>query len=128
MNLTAEFWYWFFIGLILFTVFLREVVLITYKNIYSLNLILSLTLFLVIENLFHRQLGSFILALTIVIAVHIINSQNEKMAELSNGYYELARYLRYKNYISKVKVTVHDPNFELVTCLRQKFKCFINKK
>ena len=67
-----------FIGLILFTVFLREVVLITYNNIYSLNLILSLILFLVIENLFHRQLGSFILALTIVIAVYIINSQNEK--------------------------------------------------
>ena len=67
-----------FIGLILFTVFLREIVLITYKNIYSLNLILSLILFLVIENLFHRQLGSFILALTIVIAVYIINSQNEK--------------------------------------------------
>ena len=67
-----------FIGLILFTVFLREIVLITYKNIYSLNLILSLILFLVIENLFHRQVGSFILALTIVIAVYIINSQNEK--------------------------------------------------
>ena len=67
-----------FIGLILFTVFLRDIVLITYKNIYSLNLILSLILFLVIENLFHRQLGSFILALTIVIAVYIINSQNEK--------------------------------------------------
>ena len=67
-----------FIGLILFTVFLRDIVLITYKNIYSLNLILSLILFLVIENLFHRQLGSFILPLTIVIAVYIINSQNEK--------------------------------------------------
>ena len=67
-----------FIGLILFTVFLREIVLITYKNIYSLNLILSLILFLVIENLFHRQLGSFILALTIVIAAYIINLQNEK--------------------------------------------------
>ena len=67
-----------FIGLILFTFFLREVVLIAYKNIYSLNLILSIILFLVIENLFHRQLGSFILALTIVIAVYIINSQNEK--------------------------------------------------
>ena len=67
-----------FIGLILFTVFLREVVLIAYKNIYSLNLILSIILFLVIENLFHRQLGSFILALIIVIAVYIINSQNEK--------------------------------------------------
>ena len=67
-----------FIGLILFTVFLRDIVLITYKNIYSLNLILSLILFLVIENLFHRQLGSFILPLTMVIAVYIINSQNEK--------------------------------------------------
>ena len=67
-----------FIGLILFTLFLREVVRITYKNIYSLNLILSLILFLVIENLFHRQLGSFILALTIVIAAYIINLQNEK--------------------------------------------------
>ncbi len=67
-----------FIGLILFTVFLREIVLTTYKNIYSLNLILSLILFLVIENLFHRQLGSFILPLTIVTAVYIINSQNEK--------------------------------------------------
>ncbi len=67
-----------FLGLILFAVFIREIILKTYKNVYSLNLILSLILFLVIENLFHRQLGSFILALTIVIAVHIINSQNEK--------------------------------------------------
>ena len=67
-----------FLGLILFTVFIREIILKTYKNVYSLNLTLSLILFLVIENLFHRQLGSFILALTIVIAVHIINSQNEK--------------------------------------------------
>ena len=67
-----------FLGLILFAVFIREIILKTYKNVYSLNLTLSLILFLVIENLFHRQLGSFILALTIVIAVHIINSQNEK--------------------------------------------------
>lgn len=67
-----------FLGLILFAVFIREILLKTYKNVYSLNLILSLILFLVIENLFHRQLGTFILALTIVIAVHIINSQNEK--------------------------------------------------
>ena len=67
-----------FLGLILFAVFIREIILKTYKNVYSLNLTLSLILFLVIENLFHRQLGSFVLALTIVIAVHIINSQNEK--------------------------------------------------
>jgi len=67
-----------FLGLILFAVFIREILLKTYKNVYSLNLILSLILFLVIENLFHRQLGTFILALTIVMAVHIINSQNEK--------------------------------------------------
>ncbi len=67
-----------FLGLILFAVFIRETLIKTYKNVYSLNLILSLILFLVIENLFHRQLGSFILALIIVIAVHIINLQNEK--------------------------------------------------
>ena len=67
-----------FVGLVLFAVFLREILLKTYKNVYSLNLILSLILFLVIENLFHRQLGSFILAFTIVIAVYIINLQNEK--------------------------------------------------
>ena len=67
-----------FVGLVLFAVFIREILLKTYKNVYSLNLILSLILFLVIENLFHRQLGTFILALTIVMAVHIINSQNEK--------------------------------------------------
>ena len=30
-----------------------------------------------------------------------IKPQDEKMAEISNGFYESARYLRYKNYISK---------------------------
>ena len=67
-----------FIGLIFFVIFLKEIILLSFKNIYSLSLILSLILFLTIENLFHRQLGSFIFALTIVIAVYIINSQNEK--------------------------------------------------
>tara|TARA_B100000575_G_C23121120_1_gene648832 strand:- start:829 stop:2094 length:1266 start_codon:yes stop_codon:yes gene_type:complete len=66
------------IGLILFMIFLKEAVSLFYKNIYSLNLILGLMLFLIIENLFHRQLGSFIFALTLVFALHIINSKNEK--------------------------------------------------
>ena len=66
------------LGLILFMIFLKEAVSLFYKNIYSLNLILGLILFLIIENLFHRQLGSFIFALTLVFALHIINSKNEK--------------------------------------------------
>lgn len=66
------------LGLILFMIFLKEAVSVFYKNIYSLSLILGLILFLIIENIFHRQLGSFIFALTLVFALHIINSKNEK--------------------------------------------------
>jgi len=66
------------IGFILFLVFLKESVLVFYKNIHSLNLATSLILFLVIENIFHRQLGSFIFALTLVLALFIINQKNEK--------------------------------------------------
>ena len=66
------------IGLFLFLFLLKEIIVLCYKNIYSANLILSLVLFLLIENVFHRQLGSFIFALTLAIAVFIINSENEK--------------------------------------------------
>ena len=65
-------------GLFVFLFLLKEIIVLCYKNIYSANLILSLVLFLLIENLFHRQLGSFIFALTLAIAVFIINSENEK--------------------------------------------------
>jgi hypothetical protein len=61
-----------------FLFLLKEIIVLCYKNIYSANLILSLVLFLLIENVFHRQLGSFIFALTLAIAVFIINSENEK--------------------------------------------------
>ena len=66
------------IGLLVFLFLLKEIIVLCYKNIYSANLILSLVLFLLIENVFHRQLGSFIFALTLAIAVFIINSENEK--------------------------------------------------
>ena len=66
------------IGLFVFLFLLKEIIVLCYKNIYSANLILSLVLFLLIENVFHRQLGSFIFALTLAIAVFIINSENEK--------------------------------------------------
>ena len=66
------------IGLLVFLFLLKEIMVLCYKNIYSANLILSLVLFLLIENVFHRQLGSFIFALTLAIAVFIINSENEK--------------------------------------------------
>ena len=65
-------------GLFVFLFLLKEIMVLCYKNIYSANLILSLVLFLLIENVFHRQLGSFIFALTLAIAVFIINSENEK--------------------------------------------------
>lgn len=65
-------------GLFVFLFLLKEIIVLCYKNIYSANLILSLVLFLLIENVFHRQLGSFIFALTLAIAVFIINSENEK--------------------------------------------------
>ena len=65
-------------GLFVFLFLLKEIIVLCYKNIYSANLILSLVLFLLIENIFHRQLGSFIFALTLAIAVFIINSENEK--------------------------------------------------
>ena len=67
-----------FIGLILFVIFLKEIIMLSFKNIYSLSLILSLMLFLTIENLFHRQLGSFIFALILILATHITNLKDEK--------------------------------------------------
>ena len=67
-----------FIGLIIFMGFIKEIIFSSYKNIYSFNLIISLILFLFIENLFHRQLGAFIFALTIVWAFYLINTKNEK--------------------------------------------------
>ncbi len=66
------------IGLFVFLFFLKEIIVLCYKNIYSANLILSLVLFLLIENVFHRQLGSFIFALTVTFAVFTINLDNEK--------------------------------------------------
>ena len=65
-------------GIILFLILLKEIVSLVYKNIYSVNLIISLILFLMIENIFHRQLGSFIFALTIVLALYQNDLNNEK--------------------------------------------------
>lgn len=67
-----------FIGLIIFMVFIKEIIFSSYKNIYSFNLIISLILFLFIENLFHRQLGAFIFSLIIVWAFYLTNTKNEK--------------------------------------------------
>ena len=67
-----------FIGLMIFMVFIKEIIFSSYKNIYSFNLIISLILFLFIENLFHRQLGTFIFSLTIVWAFYLTNTKNEK--------------------------------------------------
>lgn len=67
-----------FIGLMIFMVFIKEIIFSNYKNIYSFNLIISLILFLFIENLFHRQLGAFIFSLIIVWAFYLTNTKNEK--------------------------------------------------
>jgi len=66
------------IGLLIFLIFIKEIVKFSFKNIYSLNLVISLILFLIVENIFHRQLGSFIFALTLVLALFLINSKDEK--------------------------------------------------
>ncbi len=66
------------IGLLIFLIFVKEILKFSFKNIHSLNLVISLLLFLFIENIFHRQLGSFIFALILVLALFLINSQNEK--------------------------------------------------
>tara|TARA_B100000035_G_scaffold207244_1_gene177279 strand:- start:82 stop:1005 length:924 start_codon:yes stop_codon:yes gene_type:complete len=66
------------IGLLIFLVFVKEIVKFSLKNIHSLNLVISLFLFLIVENIFHRQLGSFIFALTLVLALFLIKSKNEK--------------------------------------------------
>ena len=66
------------IGLFIFLIFVREIVKFSLKNIQSLNLVISLLLFLIVENIFHRQLGSFIFALTLVLALYLIKSKNEK--------------------------------------------------
>ena len=66
------------IGLLIFLIFVKEIVKFSFKNIHSLNLNISLLLFLIVENIFHRQLGSFIFALTLVLALFLIKSKNEK--------------------------------------------------
>jgi len=66
------------IGLFIFLIFVREIVKFSLKNIQSFNLVISLLLFLIVENIFHRQLGSFIFALTLVLALYLIKSKNEK--------------------------------------------------
>jgi len=66
------------IGLFIFLIFVREMVKFSLKNIQSFNLVISLLLFLIVENIFHRQLGSFIFALTLVLALYLIKSKNEK--------------------------------------------------
>ena len=66
------------IGLFIFLIFVREIVKFSLKNIQSFNLVISLLLFLIVENIFHRQLGSFIFALTLVLALFLIKSKNEK--------------------------------------------------
>ena len=66
------------IGLLIFLIFAKEIVKFSFKNIHSLNLNISLLLFLIVENIFHRQLGSFIFALTLVLALFLIKSKNEK--------------------------------------------------
>ena len=66
------------IGLFIFLIFVREMVKFSLKNIQSFNLVISLLLFLIVENIFHRQLGSFIFALTLVLALFLIKSKNEK--------------------------------------------------
>ena len=66
------------IGLLIFLIFVKEILKFSFKNIHSLNLVISLLLFLFVENIFHRQLGSFIFALILVLALFLINSQNEK--------------------------------------------------
>ncbi len=67
-----------FLGFLVFIIFLKQIISKVYKNIHSLNLILAIIVFLFVENIFHRQLGSFIFALSIVFAVHLININNEK--------------------------------------------------
>ena len=66
------------IGLLIFLIFAKEIVKFSFKNIHSLNLNISLLLFLIVENIFHRQLGSFIFPLTLVLALFLIKSKNEK--------------------------------------------------
>ena len=65
-------------GLFIFLFFINNIVSNTLKNIYSLNLVTSLFLILLIENLFHRQLGSFLFSLIIILAIHLQNPKNEK--------------------------------------------------
>ena len=66
------------IGFLIFVLFLKEIFSKVYKNTHSFNLIISLALFLFIENIFHRQLGAFIFALIVVWSIDLTNRKNEK--------------------------------------------------
>jgi O-antigen ligase len=65
-------------GLFIFLFFINSIISNTLKNVYSLNLVTSLFLILLIENLFHRQLGSFLFSLIIILAIFLQNPKNEK--------------------------------------------------
>ena len=65
-------------GLFLFLIFIYELLNIVRRNPISLCLVLSLVLFLFIENIFHRQFGLFIFSLAIAWAINLTKDNYEK--------------------------------------------------
>ena len=66
-------------GLFIFLFFINSIISNTLKNVYSLNLVTSLFLILLIENLFHRQLGSFLFSLIIILAIFLETLKMKKI-------------------------------------------------
>jgi len=65
------------IGLIIFIYLLYQLLQSSYKNIYKLLIWISFILFLILENIFYRQYGCYIIAIIILFLTQENNEKNE---------------------------------------------------
>lgn len=65
------------IGLIIFIYLLYQLLQSSYKNIYKLLIWISFILFLILENIFYRQYGCYLIAIIILFLTQENNEKNE---------------------------------------------------
>lgn len=66
------------IGFLLFFIFIVHSLFYSRNNFYGFSIILTLTLFLFVENLFERQFGTYIFIIFFSLYIPKLKSQNEK--------------------------------------------------
>jgi O-antigen ligase len=70
------------IGLIIFIYLLYQLFQTSYKNIYMFSIWISFMLFLILENIFYRQYGCYLIA---VIVLFLTQEKNEKSKNSSHS-------------------------------------------